>query len=84
MKNVPFEVVKNFNIENTEKGVQFVSLFAHLKELMNNLGITDFAMNDILFPDSKRTRKIFSELANFIAHKDEETKFFEKIIEENV
>ncbi len=76
--------MKNFNIENTEKGVQFVTLFSHLKKLMDGLGIYDFNLNDILFPDPKRTRRIFSELDNFINHKEEETKFFEKIIEENV
>lgn len=85
LKNIPFVAATDlYSFEKHEAGISFIMIFQKLKELLNTVGVEDFSLNDMLFPEAKRVKRIFAELAAFINYRSKETKHFESLLENNV
>lgn len=85
LKNIPFSVATELgSLEKHEAGINFLTIFNKVKELCLFLGIEDFSLADMLFPEAKRNKRIFAELANFMSFRAGETKNFENYLEISV
>lgn len=72
------------SLEKHEAGISFITIFQRIQALVNTLGIEDFSINDMLFPEAKRIKRIFAELAGFMGYRNQEIKHFESFFEANV
>ena len=72
------------SFDKHEAGISFIMVFQKLKEMFIVLGIEDFSISDMLFPEPKRTKRIFAELAAFINYRNQERKTFDSFLENNV
>lgn len=72
------------SLEKHEVGINFITIFHKVKDLCFFLGIEDFSLADMLFPEAKRNKRIFAEFANFMSFRGVETKNFENYLEISV
>ncbi|KAJ3047943.1 kinetochore-associated Ndc80 complex subunit nuf2 [Rhizophlyctis rosea] len=61
------------------ESIGLMSFYRQLKKLMNEVGVEDFSMIDILRPEGQRLRRILSAVINFVKFREERMQVFEML-----
>ncbi|KAJ3038898.1 kinetochore-associated Ndc80 complex subunit nuf2 [Rhizophlyctis rosea] len=64
--------------------IALMSFYRQLKKLINEVGVEDFSMIDILRPEGPRLRRILSAIINFVKFREERMQVFEMLTQKSV
>lgn len=85
IKNIPFSAATELgSLEKHENAITFLTIFMRVKDLLSTLGVEDFSIWDMMFPETKRIKRIFAEIAAYMNYRNQEIKTFENFFEINV